>query len=189
MDRVLEPPCAVQDWCNDLLLNLELAPRKILKSLGLSFAVIQKCTTYDKTPAMGELKKSLISGNTDSLGDCARFAPFPEGRITFGKRKKTTGNCRKLQIGLCACRKVHPRKRSPVCVCKSFVRCAKRLMGENARFKYGHPDVETCFKNASVSGPKLLQKNSLQRKCFGAINFVIITKESLYKANSLAYFL
>ena len=37
--------------------------------------------------------------------------------------------------------------------------------------------------------PKLLQKNSLQRKCFGAINFVIITKESLYKANSLACFL
>ena len=39
------------------------------------------------------------------------------------------------------------------------------------------------------SRPKLLQKNSLQRKCFCAINFVIITKESLYKANSLAYFL
>ena len=37
--------------------------------------------------------------------------------------------------------------------------------------------------------PKFLQKNSLQRKCFGAINFVIITKESLYKANSLACFL
>ena len=36
---------------------------------------------------------------------------------------------------------------------------------------------------------KLLQKNSLQRKCFGAINFVIITKESLYKANPLACFL
>ena len=39
------------------------------------------------------------------------------------------------------------------------------------------------------SRPKLLQKNSLQRKCFGAINFVKITKESLYKANSLACFL
>ena len=39
------------------------------------------------------------------------------------------------------------------------------------------------------SQPKLLQKNSLQRKCFGAISFVKITKESLYKANSLACFL
>ena len=39
------------------------------------------------------------------------------------------------------------------------------------------------------SRPKLLQKISLQRKCFGAINFVKITKESLYKANSLACFL
>ena len=39
------------------------------------------------------------------------------------------------------------------------------------------------------SRPKLLQKNSLQRKCFGAINFVKIAKESLYKANSLACFL
>ena len=38
------------------------------------------------------------------------------------------------------------------------------------------------------SWPKLLQKTSLQRKCFGAINFVKITKESLYKANSLACF-
>ena len=37
--------------------------------------------------------------------------------------------------------------------------------------------------------PNLLQKNSLQRKCFGAIHFVKITKESLYKANSLACFL
>ena len=37
--------------------------------------------------------------------------------------------------------------------------------------------------------PKLLQKNSLQRRCLGAINFVKITKESLYKANSLACFL
>ena len=33
--------------------------------------------------------------------------------------------------------------------------------------------------------PKLLQKNSLQRKCFGAMNFAIITKESLYKAKFL----
>ena len=53
---------------------------------------------------------------------------------------------------------------------------------------------QTCYKinvsgNYSVpSQPKLLQKNSLQRKCFGAINFVKITKESLYKANSLACF-
>ena len=39
------------------------------------------------------------------------------------------------------------------------------------------------------SRPKLLQKNSLQRKCFGANNFVKITKESLYKAHSLACFL
>ena len=39
------------------------------------------------------------------------------------------------------------------------------------------------------SRPKLLQKNSLQRKCFEAINFVKITKESLYKTNSLACFL
>ena len=39
------------------------------------------------------------------------------------------------------------------------------------------------------SRPKLLQKSSLQRECFGAIKFVIITKESLYKANSLACFL
>ena len=39
------------------------------------------------------------------------------------------------------------------------------------------------------SRPKLLPKISLQRKCFGAINFVKITKESLYKANSLACFL
>ena len=35
----------------------------------------------------------------------------------------------------------------------------------------------------------LFQKNSLQRKCFGAINFVKIAKESLYKTNSLACFL
>ena len=39
------------------------------------------------------------------------------------------------------------------------------------------------------SRPKLLQKNSLQRKCFEAINFVKITKQSLYKTNSLACFL
>ena len=38
-------------------------------------------------------------------------------------------------------------------------------------------------------GQNYYKKNSLQRKCFGAINFVIITKESLYKANSLACFL
>ena len=36
------------------------------------------------------------------------------------------------------------------------------------------------------SRPKLLQKSSLQRKCFGTINFVKITKQSLYKANSFA---
>ena len=51
-----------------------------------------------------------------------------------------------------------------------------------------------CFSNQSrkcaiPSRQKLLQRNSLQRKCFGAINFVKITKESLYKANSLACFL
>ena len=34
----------------------------------------------------------------------------------------------------------------------------------------------------------ITKKNSLQRKCFGAINFVKITKEALYKANSLACF-
>ena len=39
------------------------------------------------------------------------------------------------------------------------------------------------------SRPKLLQKNTLQRKCSGAINLVNITKESLYKANPLACFL
>ena len=38
------------------------------------------------------------------------------------------------------------------------------------------------------SRPKLLQKNSLQRKCFEAIHFVKISQESLYKANSLACF-
>ena len=43
--------------------------------------------------------------------------------------------------------------------------------------------------NKLPSRPKLLQKNTLQRKCFGAINFVIATKESLYKANPLACFL
>ena len=36
-------------------------------------------------------------------------------------------------------------------------------------------------------GQNCYKENSLQRKCFGAINFVIITKESLYKANSLAW--
>ena len=35
------------------------------------------------------------------------------------------------------------------------------------------------------SRPKLLQKNSLQRKGFGAIDFVKNSKESLYKTNSL----
>ena len=39
------------------------------------------------------------------------------------------------------------------------------------------------------SRPKLLQKSSLHRKCFEAINFVKIAKESLYKTNSLACFL
>ena len=34
-----------------------------------------------------------------------------------------------------------------------------------------------------------LQKNSLRRKCFEAIDFVKITKESLYETNSLACFL
>ena len=34
-----------------------------------------------------------------------------------------------------------------------------------------------------------LEVPHLQRKCFGAINFVKITKESFYKANSLACFL
>ena len=38
-------------------------------------------------------------------------------------------------------------------------------------------------------GQNYYKRNALQRKCFGAINFVIITKESLYKANSLACFL
>ena len=37
--------------------------------------------------------------------------------------------------------------------------------------------------------PKLLQKNALQRKCFEAIDFVKITKQSLYKTNSPACFL
>ena len=36
---------------------------------------------------------------------------------------------------------------------------------------------------------KIITKNLFTKKCFGAINFVIITKESLYKANSLACFL
>ena len=35
--------------------------------------------------------------------------------------------------------------------------------------------------------PKSLQNNSLQSKCFSAINFVKITKEPLYKANFLAF--
>ena len=39
------------------------------------------------------------------------------------------------------------------------------------------------------SRPKLLQKNSLQRKCFEAMNPVKITKQSLYKTDSLACFL
>ena len=34
----------------------------------------------------------------------------------------------------------------------------------------------------------ILWRSPIQRKCFGAINFVKITKESLYKANSLACF-
>ena len=38
-------------------------------------------------------------------------------------------------------------------------------------------------------GQNYYKKFSLQRKCFGTINLVIITKESLYKADSLAYFL
>ena len=51
-----------------------------------------------------------------------------------------------------------------------------------------------CLSTVSLpplvpSQPKLLQKNSLQRKCFEAINFVKITKQSLYKTNSLACFL
>ena len=45
------------------------------------------------------------------------------------------------------------------------------------------------LKCSIPSRPKLLQKNSLQRKCFEAINFVKITKQSLYKTNSLACFL
>ena len=45
---------------------------------------------------------------------------------------------------------------------------------------------EGCHGGGVPSRPKLLQKDSLQRKCFGAVNFVKITKESLYKANSLA---
>ena len=39
------------------------------------------------------------------------------------------------------------------------------------------------------SRPKLLQKNSLKRKCFAAMNFVKNSKESLYKAYFLACFL
>ena len=37
--------------------------------------------------------------------------------------------------------------------------------------------------------PKIITEDSLQRKCFEAINFVKITKQSLYKTNSLACFL
>ena len=48
---------------------------------------------------------------------------------------------------------------------------------------------EPFLRQDLPSRPKLLQKNSLQRKCFEAINFVKITKQSLYKANSLACFL
>ena len=39
------------------------------------------------------------------------------------------------------------------------------------------------------SRPKLLQNKLFTKKMFGAFNFVIITKESRYKANSLACFL
>ena len=53
----------------------------------------------------------------------------------------------------------------------------------------GHSSFKNGFSGPLPSRPKLLQKNTLQRKCFGAINFVIITKESLYKANPLACFL
>ena len=44
-------------------------------------------------------------------------------------------------------------------------------------------------KSGGTIAAKIITKNSLQRKCFEAIDFVKITKQSLYKANSLACFL
>ena len=40
-----------------------------------------------------------------------------------------------------------------------------------------------------TSAAKIITEKLFTKKMFGAINFVIITKESLYKANSLACFL
>ena len=47
---------------------------------------------------------------------------------------------------------------------------------------------EVCCQNRNYHRGQIITKKSLQWKCFGAINFVKITKESLYKANSLACF-
>ena len=45
------------------------------------------------------------------------------------------------------------------------------------------------WKEALTIAAKIITKKLFTKKCFGTINFVIITKESLYKANSLACFL
>ena len=51
------------------------------------------------------------------------------------------------------------------------------------------PAVQGWKLPVSTIAAKHHKKSSLQRECFGAIDFVKIAKESLYKANSLAGFL
>ena len=65
-----------------------------------------------------------------------------------------------------------------------------RIPGQTSGFKNSGQALEMLEKNQAYHrGQNYYKKNSLQRKGFGAITFVIITKESLYKANSLACFL
>ena len=51
------------------------------------------------------------------------------------------------------------------------------------KVKFSEPRLVQCTYHR---GPKLLQKKTLQNNCFGAIHFVKITKQSLYKTKSLA---
>ena len=80
-----------------------------------------------------------------------------------------------------------------------FQICLDLVFLHKARPSMGLPRKEWPLDRVAVpdlhhgsripSRPKLLQENSLQRKSFEAINFVNITKQSLYKTNSLARFL
>ena len=64
-----------------------------------------------------------------------------------------------------------------------------KILGINKCMFYMLVTCRKCFRINTIAAKIITKKNSLQRNCFGTINFVKFTKESLYKANSLACFL